>query len=280
LRAENAHLREALEAHRHSSAEQEEILQRAIAEKAEELRRLQEVEEARRREELDAVEQQQLRAADAGEIMGEIARGMEDSGLKLERVIPSKMLPYIREYLQSMKTGALPKRHAQTAASEISQLNSVPYPLSDLSLFTGFFQVTDHVSKLRGSGEFLRLKANNAFLAQLNPETQQEAIKRIKAENAAIIRNLLKSFFHCVEEVAGASSGLSRFNNIGMQLWVWNTVFHGLKDEFYQESTQKAELGFTSSFGGVDLQKADGMRKTVLDLHTRFQEMMRPFVLA
>lgn len=280
LRAENAHLREALEAHRHSSAEQEEILQRAIAEKAEELRRLQEAEEARRREELDAVEQQQLRAADAGEIMGEIARGMEDSGLTLDGVIPPKMLAWIKEYVQSMKTGALPKRHAQAAASEISQLNKVPYPLSNLSLFTDFFQVTDDVSELRGSREFLRLKANNAILAQLNPETQQETIKRIKAENAAIIGMLLRGFFARVNKVAGPGSKLSRFGNIGMQLWIWNTVFHGLKDEFYQESTQKAELGFTSSFGGVDLQKADGMRKTVLDLHTRFQEMMRPFVPA
>ena len=278
LRRENAQLREALDAHRHSSAEQEEILQCAISQKAEEIQRLQEIEEARRREELDKVEQQQLRAADAGEIMGEIARGMDQGSLSLEEVVPPKMLGWIREYIQSMKKGSMPKRHAQAASSEISQLNSTPYPLTNLSLFTDFFQVTDHVSGLRGSREFLRLKANNAILAQLDETTQQAMIKRIKADNAAIIRKLLSGFFARVNEVAGASSGLSRFGNIGMQLWVWNTVFHGLKDEFYRDKGQKAELGFAPSYRTIGLDKADGMRKTVLDLHTRFQEMMLPFL--
>ncbi len=277
LRVENTQLRETLDAHRHSSAEQEEILQRAIAEKAEELQRLQEIEEARRLHELDEQQRQELRAADAGEIMGEIARGMEGSGLNFEDVTGSKMPPWIKEYLQSMKAGSLPRRHAQTAASEISQLNEKPYPLADLKLFTGFFQVTDHVSGLRGSKAFLQLKANNAILAQLNPETQQEAIKRIKGQNTAIIRGLLNGFFAKVNEVAGESSGLSRFGNIRMQLWIWNTIFHGLSTEFYDESGGEKSFKKTR-VKTINLTNAEKMRTTVHDLHSRFQEMMRPFV--
>lgn len=277
LQADNTQLREALDAHQHSAAEQEEILQRAIAEKAEELQKLQEIEEARRLRDLDAQQRQELRAADTSEIMGEIARGMEGAGLKFEEVTGSKMPPWIRQYLESMKTGKLPDRHARTAASEISQLNNTPYPLANLSLFTDFFKVTDHVSGLRGSREFLQLKANNAILAQLNPKTQQEAIRRIKEQNTAIIRGLLNGFFAKVNEVAGENSGLSRFGNIGMQLWIWNTVFHGLSSEFY-DGTEAAKSFKKTRVKTIDLANAEKMRTTVHDLHSRFQEMMRPFV--
>ncbi|QVL57490.1 MAG: hypothetical protein KFB93_08975 [Simkaniaceae bacterium] len=278
LRMENAKLREALEAHQDSAAEHERDLQRAIEAREAELQRMHEIEEARRAKELSESERQQLRAADAGEIMGEIAQGMDQGGLSLEDIITDRrMLASIQEYLKSMKKGALPSRHAQKASSEISQLNSTPYPLSDLRLFTGFFGVTDHISGLRASREFLHLKANNEVLRTLSPETQQEAIKRIKAQNAAIIRNLLTGFFARLNEVTGPGSKFSRFSNIGMQLWVWNSIFHGLSEDFYDGAGGEKAFKKTR-VKGVDLANAEGMRTTVLDLHTRFQQMMRPFL--
>ncbi len=155
--------------------------------------------------------------------MAEIAEGLE-FGKDLNAIaLDRNTRSYLDEYLKSLSSEpqALPSRHQTIVSSQIRSFNNKPGQLSNLTLFTDFFKVTDQISGIRSSSEIFRLQANNTVIRQLDPITQQPAILQLKQQNAQIIQALLQNFFQAVH-TATSGETLSRYNNIGAHLWMWN----------------------------------------------------------
>ncbi|MCP5505348.1 MAG: hypothetical protein H7A38_00495 [Chlamydiales bacterium] len=245
------------------------------------LKAQQEAEQAKA--ELDAEQQKHLSAKEAGEVMAELMEGMdqESLGLSLDKILDRKDFQYVEAYIECANQGNL-GRYQGKVDTQVGQYKANPFKLSDLSLFTDFFEVTTHLSRMKTSKEFLRLQSINKVLKTLNTEADRETIARLTKEKQTIIQGLLKTFFRNVHTITTqGNKSLSRYQNIGMALWVWNDTLHGLEGSFYKRASNP-ERGFKPSIEHknktVNLEKLEEMRKTVAQLHTSFRKMLAPFI--
>ena len=156
-------------------------------------------------------------------------------------------------------------RHAKTVSSQIAQINSSPGELNNLNLFVAFFKVTGGVSGITRTREFARLTAVRRVLARLHPERDAERIAALNVQTADLTRVLLRNLMGSIYEATKAGSGVTRYNNFGLHLIMWEDILNNLDDSLYVGGDRTRPL---------KAKDAEALRRTVRQLNVQFHRLM------
>ena len=156
-------------------------------------------------------------------------------------------------------------RHAQHVSSLIAKINSSPGALNKLDLFVDFFKVTGGVSGITRTREFARLTAVRRVLARLHPERDAERIAALNVQTADLTRVLLRNLMGSIYEATKAGSGVTRYNNFGLHLIMWEDILNNLDDSLYVDGDRTKPL---------KAKDAESLRRTVRQLNVQFHRLM------